>query len=189
VSITVRRATTKDAALIATLIADAQELHVAALPRYSKSGDQAASAEEGDAGEVHQAAEVRVCVRPVDKVGSAGDAAEVLAKPERLVFIACVGVEPAGFVHAEMIYQPETSLICEQHTLYIHAISVRPDYRRRGVGSALMAAVRGAGQSLRIEGLVLDVWIFNEAARQFFRRQGLTACCERYVTASDLGRN
>lgn len=161
-SITVRRATTKDAALIATLIADVQELHAAALPRYFK---------------------------PVDKVCYAEDAAEVLAKPERLVFIACVGDEPAGFVHAEMIYQPETSLICEQHTLYIHVISVRPNYRRCGVGSALMAAVRGAGQSLRIEGLVLDVWIFNEAARQFFRRHGLVASCERYVTASDLGRN
>jgi hypothetical protein len=40
---------------------------------------------------------------------------------------------------------------------------------------------------MRIERLVLDVWTFNEAARAFFRRQGLTACCERYVTASDLG--
>jgi ribosomal protein S18 acetylase RimI-like enzyme len=159
-SIAVRRATTKDAALIATLIADVQALHAAALPRFFK---------------------------PADKISYAADAAEVLANPERLIFIAYVADEPAGFIHAQMIHQAETSLICAQHTLYIHTISVRPNYRRRGVGSALMAAVRAAGKSMRIERLVLDVWTFNEAARAFFRRQGLTACCERYVTASDLG--
>jgi len=151
VSITVRRATTKDAALIATLIADVQELHAAALPRQFK---------------------------PVDKVSYAKDAAALLAKPEKLIFIAYVGEAPAGFIHAEAIRQPETSLLRAQQTIYIHAISVRPDYRRRGVGSALIEALRAAGQMLRIERMGLNVWMFNEPARQFFRRQGFTACCE-----------
>lgn len=150
-SITVRRATRNDAALIATLIADVQVLHAAALPRQFK---------------------------PVDKVSYAKDAAAILAEPERLVFIAYVGDDVAGFVHAEMIRQPETSLLYAQQTLYIHAISVRLIYRRRGVGSALMDAVRAAGQSLRIERVGLNVWAFNEAARQFFRRRGFTVCCE-----------
>src|ERR1700756_4592838 len=118
-SISVRRATKKDAALIATLIADVQALHAAALPRQFK---------------------------PVDKVSYAKDAAAALARPERLVFIAYVADEPAGFVHAETIRQPETSLLYAQQTLYIHAISVRPNYRRRGVGSALMEALRATGQ-------------------------------------------
>lgn len=150
-SITVRRATQTDAALIATLIADVQELHAAALPRQFK---------------------------PVEKVSYAKDAAAILARPERLVFLAYVGEEPAGFIHAEAIRQPETSLLQAQQTLYIHAISVRPDYRRRGVGGALIEALRGAGQSLRIERLGLNVWAFNEPARAFFRRQGFTVCCE-----------
>lgn len=150
-SITVRRATTRDAALIATLIADVQALHAAALPGRFK---------------------------PVGKASYAKDAAAALANPERLVFIACVGDEPAGFIHAETIRQPETSLLHAQQTLYIHAISVRPAYRRRGVGSALMEALRAAGKSMRIEQVGLNVWTFNEAARAFFRRQGFTACCE-----------
>jgi len=150
-SVTVRRATRKDAALIATLIADVQELHAAALPRYFK---------------------------PAGKISYAKDAAAALANPERLVFIAHVGDDPVGFVHAEMVRQPETSLLYAQQTLYIHAISVRPSYRRRGVGSALMAALRAAGHSLRIERLGLNVWTFNDAARQFFRRQGFMLCCE-----------
>jgi ribosomal protein S18 acetylase RimI-like enzyme len=151
VSITVRRATRKDAALIATLIADVQELHAAALPRQFK---------------------------PVGKVSYGRDAASALAEPEKLIFIAYVADEPAGFIHAEIIRQPETSLLYAQQTLYIHAISVRQTYRRRGVGRALMEALRAAGQSLRIERLGLNVWTFNDAARQFFHRQGFTPCCE-----------
>ena len=150
-SITVRRANRNDAALIATLIADVQALHAAAMPQRFK---------------------------PVGKVSYAKDAAAVLAKPERLVFVAYVGEEPAGFVHAEMIRQQEPALLHAQQTLYIHAISVRPTYRRRGVGSALIEALRAAGKSLRIEQLGLNVWTFNEAARQFFRRHGFTVCCE-----------
>ena len=150
-SITVRRTTTKDAALIATLIADVQALHAAALPRQFK---------------------------PVGKVSYAEDAAAVLAMPERLIFIAYAAEEPAGFVHAEIIHQPETSLLYAQQTLYIHAISVRRSCRRRGVGSALVAALRAAGKSMRIERFGLNVWLFNEAARQFFRRQGFMTCCE-----------
>lgn len=150
-SITVRRATRTDAALIATLIVDVQKLHAAALPRQFK---------------------------PVGEVSYAEDAAAVLAMPERLVFVAYVGEDAAGFVHAETIRQPETSLLYAQQTIYIHAISVRPSYRRRGVGSALMDALRAAGRSLRIERMGLNVWAFNEAARQFFRRQGFTLYCE-----------
>lgn len=150
-SITVRRATTQDAALVATLLADVQALHAAALPRQFK---------------------------PVDKVSYAKDAAAALAKPEKLIFIAYVADEPAGFIHAEAIRQPETALLCAQQTLYIHAINVRPSYRRRGIGTALVEALRAAGKSMRIERLGLNVWSFNEAARQFFRDQGFTVRCE-----------
>jgi ribosomal protein S18 acetylase RimI-like enzyme len=149
--IAVRRATTKDAALIATLVGDVQELHAAALPRLFK---------------------------PVGKVSFAKDAAAFLAKPESLVFIADVADDPAGFVHAEMTRRPETSLLYPDRVIFIHTITVRPSYRRRGVGTALMQAVRATGHALRIELFTLHVWMFNEAARQFFRRQGFEASSE-----------
>lgn len=150
-SIAVRRATTNDAALIATLIADVQALHAAALPRQFK---------------------------PVGQVSYAKEAAAFLAKPESLVFIAEIADDPAGFVHAEMMRRPETSLLYAERVIFIHTITVRPSYRRGGVGTALMEAVRATGQTLRIELFTLHVWMFNEAARQFFRRQGFDACSE-----------
>jgi GNAT superfamily N-acetyltransferase len=161
-SITVRRATKKDAALIAKLVTDVQALHAAALPGYFK---------------------------PTGEVSYAKHAAAFLKKRQSLIFIAYVAGDPAGYLHAETMHQPETAGVYAHDMIYIHAISVRPIYHRRGVGSALMAAVRTAGQGLRIGRLALTVWTFNEAARQFFRHQGLTVYCESYVTASDLGRD
>ena len=150
-SVTVRRATTKDAALVATLIADVQELHAAALPERFKLADT---------------------------ISYAKDAATFLARPETLVFIADVAADPAGYVHAEMINRPETSLLHAEKVIFIHTITVRPSFRRRGVGTALMQAVRATGQTLRVDLFTLHVWMFNEAARQFFRRQGFDACSE-----------
>lgn len=150
-SITVRRATKKDAALIATLVADVQALHAAALPGRFKAAVN---------------------------VSYAKDAAAFLAKPESLVFIADVADDPAGYIHAEMISRPETSFLYAERVIFIHTITVRPSYRRRGVGTALMEAVRATGQALRIDLFTLHVWMFNEAARQFFRRQGFDACSE-----------
>jgi ribosomal protein S18 acetylase RimI-like enzyme len=154
-SITVRRATRKDAALIATLITDVQAIHAAALPDRFKSAD---------------------------KISYAKDAAAILAKPQSLVFVADIGDEAAGYIHAEMISRPETSLLYAEKVIYIHAITVRPSYRRRGVGTALMEAVRATGQALRIELFTLNVWMFNEAARQFFRCHGFDACSELLVS-------
>jgi ribosomal protein S18 acetylase RimI-like enzyme len=151
-SITVRRANVDDAALIASLNADVQAVHAEVLPWRFKPSD----------GRAH-----------------ASEAAAFLAKPESLVFIAEVAGEPAGYVHAEIIRRPETSLVHPYEAIYIHAISVRPTYRRRGVGSALIEAVRAAGRAAGIELLTLDIWAFNDTARQFFSRQGFGAYQEK----------
>jgi ribosomal protein S18 acetylase RimI-like enzyme len=47
------------------------------------------------------------------------------------------------------------------------------------VGNALIAAVRAVGKEAGIEHLTAEVWVFNEAARAFFRRHGLTPYTER----------
>lgn len=51
--------------------------------------------------------------------------------------------------------------------------------RKRGVGRALVEAVRGIGAQHGIRTLALDVWSFNEPARRFFLRCGLTPYNER----------
>jgi ribosomal protein S18 acetylase RimI-like enzyme len=63
--------------------------------------------------------------------------------------------------------------------IHLHHISVRPDSRRQGIGNALLAAVRSVGNDDGITMMTADVWVFNENARAFFRRHGLTPYVER----------
>jgi ribosomal protein S18 acetylase RimI-like enzyme len=155
-AVTVRRANVDDAALVASLNADVQAIHAAAMPAHFKpAGAQAFARSEIVA---------------------------LLTDRQNLVFIADIEGEPAGYAYAEIIRRPETSLVYAHDMIYIHHISVRPAQRRRGVGSALIAALRGAGRELDIGRLALDVWLFNDAARAFFRRHGFTPQHQRLTS-------
>jgi len=104
---------------------------------------------------------------------------ELLAKPENVVLFARLGSEPAGYVYAEIVRRPETSLRYAHAMIYLHHISVAAPCRQRGVGRALVEAVRRIGAQHGINTLALDVWSFNEPARHFFRRCGLAPYNER----------
>jgi ribosomal protein S18 acetylase RimI-like enzyme len=162
-SVAVRRATIDDAELIAALNADVQAIHAAALPlRFKPAG-----AESFDRAEM---------------VG-------LLTDHENLVFIAEVEGEPAGYAYAEIIRRPETSLAYAYEMIYIHHISVRPASRRRGVGTALIETLRAAARERNIGDLALDVWLFNDGARAFFRRHGFAACHERLLSGESTAPN
>jgi diamine N-acetyltransferase len=155
-AVTVRRANVDDAALVASLNADVQAIHAAAMPAHFKP----ASAEAFTRSEI----------------------VDLLTDRQNLVLIADIAGEGAGYAYAEIIRRPETSLVYAHDMIYIHHIGVRPAHRRRGVGSALIAALRAAGRELDINRLALDVWLFNDAARAFFRRHGFTPQHERLTS-------
>jgi ribosomal protein S18 acetylase RimI-like enzyme len=56
---------------------------------------------------------------------------------------------------------------------------VKRGCRRQGIGTALLAAARNAGLERGITLLTLDVWTFNEEARNFFRNNGFAPYIER----------
>jgi len=149
----VRRAGADDAALISSLNADVQALHAAGFPERFKP--------------------------PNADTFPPAEVAALLKQPGTLAFIAEVGTAPAGYVYAETISQPESSLRHAYEMVHLHHISVRPECRRRGVGAALLAAVRAAANDAGITLLTLDVWTFNSDARAFFARNGFSAYIER----------
>jgi len=63
--------------------------------------------------------------------------------------------------------------------IHLHAISVRPEHRRQGVGNALLEAVRSFGKDQSITLMTSEVWVFNDDARAFFRRNGFSPYTER----------
>jgi ribosomal protein S18 acetylase RimI-like enzyme len=149
----VRRATVGDAELISSLNADVQAIHAAAMPfRFKPPG-------------------------PETFPPSAATA--LLGNPNNLVFVAEIDSVPGGYAYAEVIRRSETHFHFAFEMVYLHHISVRPEHRRAGVGEALIAAVRDAGEALGITLVSLEVYTFNENARAFFRRQGFTPTTER----------
>ena len=90
------------------------------------------------------------------------------AKPAAEVVLAFEGDESVGFA----VFSPNFSTFLGKPGLYLEDLYVRPEFRGRGHGRALLrhlatlALERGCG---RFEWTVLD---WNESAIEFYRRQG-----------------
>ncbi|MFO0988898.1 MAG: GNAT family N-acetyltransferase [Alphaproteobacteria bacterium] len=140
---------------MASLNTDVQALHAAALPRRFKPPGAGAFSPEA--------------------------AAALFAKPANMVFVAdALGAPaPVGYVYAEAARREETPFTFAFDTIYVHHISVRPEFRKRGLGEALIEAVRAEAAARKIDLITLDVWSFNAAAREFFRRNGFAVYNER----------
>lgn len=74
---------------------------------------------------------------------------------EREVYVAEAGGELVGYV----ILEPG----------WLHSLYVRPDLKRRGLGSVMLDLVKG----LRRDGFSLWVFVSNVDAQAFYRRHGL----------------
>lgn len=75
--------------------------------------------------------------------------------------------EPLGFLIARVESPPRGG-----RTLHIHDLAVDPPHRRRGVGSALLAALTQAALREHISRLQLEVRVGNEAGLRFYERHG-----------------
>ena len=102
-----------------------------------------------------------------------------LGRDDVLVYLAYLGDEPVGYAYAQVRRHPETSLQYAFDEIYLHHLSVLPSLRGRGIGGALLGAVRQAADDRDIRQVALDVWSFNERAEAFFRRHGFEAYNER----------
>lgn len=144
----IRRATIEDAALIAELNRDVQLVHANALPWLFKP--------PMDGGEV------------VDEMR------EALAREGHVVYLASVDSIAAGYVLVELFRKQDSARHVAHEMIYVHHISVRPEFQRKGVGKALLDAAKAHGKSNGVDLFALDVWSFNEDAKKFFANYGLT---------------
>jgi ribosomal protein S18 acetylase RimI-like enzyme len=162
-AITVRRATSKDGALLSAFNAEVQAIHAEALPGWFKP--------------------------PGPRQFPPAEATALLKNSSNLIFIAEIGADPAGCVFAGVTRQAETPWRYAYDMIYVYEIGVRAACRRRGVGAALIGAVRAEAASRNVALLGLDVWSFNADARAFFQRQGFAPYNDRWVCRlSEAGR-
>jgi ribosomal protein S18 acetylase RimI-like enzyme len=149
----IRRATRADAEAVSSLNAVVQSLHAEALAFRFKP--------------------------PGPATFPPAEAAALIGKPETIMFVAEMDGLPVGYVYAEHMQRPETPFTYAHELIYIHHISVKPEFRAKDMGEALLDAVRAAAAERKIELITLDVWSFNASARSFFRRNGFRIYNER----------
>ena len=64
--------------------------------------------------------------------------------------------------------------------LLIDQISVRPEARGKGIGTALMKQAEILASTLDVERIVLDSWDFNSGAHAFFESRGFRKSTFRF---------
>jgi diamine N-acetyltransferase len=96
----------------------------------------------------------------------------ILTDQNAVIFIAETQGRIIGLVHAYIRQIPEIPIRIPYRVGEVDNIIVKKEYRRRGVGRALMnMAHQWAGQT-KLNRLELSVWDFNKGAQDFYRELG-----------------
>ncbi len=88
--------------------------------------------------------------------------------------------------------QPIAGYIVARETageLHINNVAVREEYRRRGIGSALLNRIVDEGRRGRASAAFLEVRAGNSAARALYERCGFTGIARRANYYSDPGED
>ncbi len=149
----IRLATVGDAALLADLNRDVQQIHAEAWPGFFRESTNQA--------EVAHWFET------------------IMRKPENRVYIGQVNDTAVGYIYCEIAHRPQNPFNRPRDFIYIHQISVKPAYRQHGYGKQLMLRVSELARSEGIKQVLLDTWSFNTTAKKFFGDLGFVIFNER----------
>ncbi|ARF59111.1 GNAT family N-acetyltransferase [Streptomyces gilvosporeus] len=78
-----------------------------------------------------------------------------------------------GYAMARVAAKHGNARVAPDSIVSLEQIAVDPSASRRGVGSALLDAVRDIGRAAGCRRMVTHVWDFNEGARSFYQASGL----------------
>lgn len=88
------------------------------------------------------------------------------------VIVADCGGTVCGFAIVQRIDKPESAYMCARRICHIEEFGVDSEFRRRGVGSALIGFCRSEAARMGFGRISLDVWSFNESAMKFYESLG-----------------
>jgi ribosomal protein S18 acetylase RimI-like enzyme len=102
--------------------------------------------------------------------------AELLAKPETVLLLAGAGRALVGYGLAHVLEAAETWVADTWRTgpriREIESLAVLPSHRDGGIGSRLLAALRGELEAIGVHDLVLGVVPGNTGAIRLYERRG-----------------
>jgi shikimate dehydrogenase len=89
----------------------------------------------------------------------------------------------AGYLFCETRERAETALTYASRAVYNHHLGVDAQFRRRGIGRALIAAAQSLATERGIKRIEVDFWSFNDEAREFYAALGFVSFNERWWRA------
>ncbi len=93
----------------------------------------------------------------------------ILADQNATIFIAEIQDRIIGLVYAYVRSIPEIPIRIPCRAGEIDSIVVKREYRRYGVGRALMERIHQWAGRMKLDRLELSVWSFNKEAQDFYR--------------------
>jgi ribosomal protein S18 acetylase RimI-like enzyme len=96
-----------------------------------------------------------------------------MASGDALVLVARRGGAPVGYAVAHLLDGPDDTFAVGGRYAELYSLSVAPEARGGGVGTALMDALDAGLAELGIADLSVGVMAGNEDALRFYRRRGL----------------
>ena len=109
---------------------------------------------------------------PTDAVEMERFFRDIILADDNFIFLAKISEQDVGYVWGTIQRRPENVFKHSQEWIYIHQLSVEPDYRRKGVGRRLLHAVDNVARENGISKFVLDSWEFNKESHNFFEQLG-----------------
>ncbi|WP_085524359.1 GNAT family N-acetyltransferase [Tuberibacillus sp. Marseille-P3662] len=77
-----------------------------------------------------------------------------------------------GYAWIEIKDYPENAFKKSYQSVYVHQISIKDVYRKKGYGSQLMQFIEAMAKDDHIDKIELDYWVDNRIAKEFYRKQG-----------------
>ena len=97
---------------------------------------------------------------------------KMMEDPEQDVLVAEENGQLLGFTMVEYIKREETNSIYAVHEAHIVEIGVDETSQGKGIGTALIQAVKDAAKVRGCRSVQLDVWEFNKSALRFYEKLG-----------------
>lgn len=96
----------------------------------------------------------------------------LLEHPDSVIFTAVCGEKIAGYLMCQIKRPKNNPVLREIESFYLDDLCVAPDFRGSGVGKKLMEAAEEHAKSIGCHNVTLNVWEFNENAKEFYQHLG-----------------
>ena len=144
--VSIRQATANDFEALCELFEDVEALHREALPH------------------VFRKPEGRGWIQEAVATATIGD--------DAVIFVAESAGRAVGLVHASIGYAPDLPIVVPRRYVMIHDLVVGKDFRRAGIGRALVERVHEWAIARDVAEVELNVWEFNRPALALYKEMG-----------------